>query len=134
MKARKHEEEPPNTKARRRALDNKGRIHDAFERLRMGVMTVAAGVVGVSLAAQAPALPASPGVPNPPEITAKDLADGLKNPSRWLTYSGDYTGQRHSPLKQITSSNAHQLVTQWTFQNGVSTPTRFSRSTPIRAS
>jgi hypothetical protein len=33
-------------------------------------------------------------------ITAQDLLDGLKNPSRWLTFSGDYTRQRHSPVKQ----------------------------------
>ena len=37
-----------------------------------------------------------------PGTTFQDLLDGLKHPSRWLTYSGDYSGQRHSPLKQIT--------------------------------
>src|ERR1700730_3584092 len=36
------------------------------------------------------------------QITEQDLLGGLKNPSRWLTFSGDYTGQRHSPLKQLT--------------------------------
>ena len=25
-------------------------------------------------------------------ITEQDLLEGLKNPSRWLTFSGDYTG------------------------------------------
>jgi len=53
------------------------------------------------------------------EITNKDLLDGLANPSRWLTYSGDYTGRRFSPLTQITPKNAAQLSAQWTFQNGV---------------
>ena len=48
-------------------------------------------------------------------ITSKDLLDGLANPSRWLTYSGDYTGQRFSPLAQITPANAAQLAPQWTF-------------------
>ncbi len=52
-------------------------------------------------------------------ITSKDLLDGLANPSRWLTYSGDYTGQRFSPLTQITAANAEQLAAQWTFQTGV---------------
>ena len=47
------------------------------------------------------------------------LLDGLANPSRWLTYSGDYTGQRFSPLTQITAANADQLAAQWTFQTGV---------------
>jgi len=54
------------------------------------------------------------------EITSKDLLGGLANPARWLTYSGDYSGQRHSPLTQITSANANRLTTQWTFQTGIS--------------
>ena len=53
------------------------------------------------------------------EITGKDLLGGLSNASRWLTYSGDYNGQRHSPLTQITPANASQLVPQWTFQTGL---------------
>src|SRR6185295_10876558 len=51
-----------------------------------------------------------------PPVTAQDLLDGLKNPSRWLTYSGDYTGRRHSPLKQITPGNVGKLTLQWVFQ------------------
>ncbi len=31
-------------------------------------------------------------------ITSKDLLAGFANPAQWLTYSGDYTGRRHSPL------------------------------------
>jgi alcohol dehydrogenase (cytochrome c) len=64
-------------------------------------------VCGVTLAANAQG------------ITSKDLLDGLANPSRWLTYSGDYSGRRHSPLTQITAANAGQLVAQWTFQTGI---------------
>ena len=52
-------------------------------------------------------------------ISSKDLLDGLANPARWLTYSGDYSGRRHSPLTQITPANAGQLAAQWTFQTGV---------------
>ena len=46
----------------------------------------------------APVVPEPAIAPPPPlpPVTAKDLLDGLKNPGRWLTYSGDYTGQRHS--------------------------------------
>jgi alcohol dehydrogenase (cytochrome c) len=61
-------------------------------------------------------------------ISNKDLLDGLANPSRWLTYSGDYSGRRHSPLTQITPTNAGQLSAQWTFQTGV--PGKFE-ATPI---
>jgi alcohol dehydrogenase (cytochrome c) len=53
------------------------------------------------------------------DITNKDLLDGLANPSRWLTHSGDYSGQRFSPLTQITPANAGELAPQWTFQTNV---------------
>ena len=53
------------------------------------------------------------------DISTRDLLDGLGNPNRWLTYSGDYTGQRFSPLKQITAANADRLAGQWTFQTAV---------------
>jgi alcohol dehydrogenase (cytochrome c) len=51
-----------------------------------------------------------------PQVTAQDLRDGLKDVSRWLTYSGDYTNQRHSPLTQITPENVKRLTAQWAFQ------------------
>ena len=43
-------------------------------------------------------------------VTDADLAKGLSDPSRWLVVSGDYTGQRLSPLTQITPANASQLA------------------------
>ncbi|HSZ20673.1 MAG TPA: hypothetical protein VK770_12830 [Candidatus Acidoferrum sp.] len=55
-----------------------------------------------------PAL-AGPQEAAPAQITDQDLLAGLKNPSRWLTFSGDYTGQRHSPLKQLTPRNVAGL-------------------------
>src|SRR5262245_35715297 len=51
-------------------------------------------------------------------ITSQDLINGLKEPTRWLTYSGDYSGNRHSPLTQITPENVDRLTAQWTFQTG----------------
>ena len=66
-------------------------------------------ICSVALAAQQTATP---------QVTTQDLTDGLKDPSRWLTYSGDYNGHRHSPLTQITPENVHQLTAQWTFQTG----------------
>ena len=42
--------------------------------------------------------------------------DLLKSPNEnWLTYAGDYSGQRHSPLKQITAANARNVVSQWVY-------------------
>ncbi|HXI29823.1 MAG TPA: PQQ-dependent dehydrogenase, methanol/ethanol family, partial [Vicinamibacterales bacterium] len=51
-------------------------------------------------------------------VTPQDIQDGLKDPSRWLTYSGDYSGHRHSPLTQLTPDNVDRLTAQWTFQTG----------------
>jgi alcohol dehydrogenase (cytochrome c) len=61
-------------------------------------------------------------------VTYQDLLNGFKDPTKWLTFSGDYTGQRHSPLTQITPENVSQLVAQWTFQTD--TPGKFE-ATPI---
>ena len=37
----------------------------------------------------------------------------------WTTFSGDYTGQRHSALTQITPANVSTLSPQWLFQTDV---------------
>ena len=58
------------------------------------------------------------GNPDRRRSPSQDIAAGLKDPSKWLTYSGTYDGQRHSPLTQITPDNVHQLTAQWTFQTG----------------
>jgi alcohol dehydrogenase (cytochrome c) len=50
-------------------------------------------------------------------VTPQHLLDGFKDPTRWVMFSGDYSGQRHSPLTQITPENVKQLTAQWTFQN-----------------
>jgi alcohol dehydrogenase (cytochrome c) len=61
-------------------------------------------------------------------VSGADLLAGLSEPSQWLTYHGDYSGRRHSPLAQITPDNVHQLTAQWTFQTD--TPGKFE-ATPI---
>jgi alcohol dehydrogenase (cytochrome c) len=53
-----------------------------------------------------------------PQVTSQDLLDGLKDPTRWLSNGGDYSGHRHSPLTQIAPDNVGQLAAQWTFQTG----------------
>jgi alcohol dehydrogenase (cytochrome c) len=67
-------------------------------------------LTSLTLGAQAPA--SAP-------VTPSDLLQGLKTPTRWLTFSGDYTGQRHSPLKQLTPQNVGSLVPQWSFQTDI---------------
>src|SRR5258708_39762105 len=34
----------------------------------------------------------------------------------WPTYNGDYSGRRHSPLKQINAGNVKSLTLAWIFQ------------------
>src|SRR5262245_58085217 len=63
-------------------------------------------------------------------VTFQDLTQGYRNPGRWLTFSGDYSGQRHSPLKQITPETARNLTAQWTFQTGI-IPRRGFEGTPL---
>ena len=46
----------------------------------------------------------------------------------WTTYHGDYTGQRHSRLSQITPDNVHQITLVWAFATG---DTSQIKGTPI---
>lgn len=39
-------------------------------------------------------------------------------PQNWMTFGGNNMGQHHSPLKQITASNAKDLELKWVFQTG----------------
>src|SRR5260370_32832480 len=46
----------------------------------------------------------------------------------WTTYHGDYSGQRHSRLSQITPANVHQITLAWAFATG---QTSQIKGTPI---
>src|SRR5262245_50703821 len=64
--------------------------------------------------------------------SANDLLRGLADPSRWLTYSGDYASTRHSPLTQITPENVARLAPVWTFDSGLGAGRRDKfEATPI---
>src|ERR1044071_7924638 len=78
-----------------------------------------------AILAMSPTLPAQTPAT---EVTYRNLLDGLKDPTRWLTYSGEYNGQRHSPLTQITPENVTRLTSTWSFQTGL--PGNF-QATPI---
>jgi len=64
-------------------------------------------------------------------ISYRDILEGLKDPSRWLTFSGDYSGRRHSPITQITRDNVGGLIAEWTFQTGTMTRGRGFEATPL---
>ena len=40
---------------------------------------------------------------------------GPSAPGDWTVYPGSYNSQRHSPLKQVTPANAHQLQVKWVY-------------------
>lgn len=44
------------------------------------------------------------------------LLGAAREPHNWLTYSGDYTGRRHSPLTGITPANVNNLQLEWVLQ------------------
>ena len=64
-----------------------------------------------------------------PTAQGLDPSALLKPPvDSWPTYHGDYSGQRHSRLTQITPDNVHQMTLAWAFQTG---QTQQIKATPI---
>ena len=56
------------------------------------------------------------------KVTAQGVAPGLllkPTPDSWPTYHGDYTGQHHSRLTQITPANVKQMTLSWAFQTNL---------------
>jgi len=95
------------------------------------VLTIAAAAISMAaVAGQDTRLPLQEPPPLPP-VTTQDLLAGLTQPSRWLMYSGDYTGRRHSPLTQITPDNVSRIVPRWTFQAEGMAISRGFESTPL---
>ena len=50
------------------------------------------------------------------QVTSERLLNASKEPQNWLTYSGSYMSQRHSPLTQLTPANVKNLEQKWVFQ------------------
>ena len=53
------------------------------------------------------------------QVTHDRLVRALNEPQNWLTYSGGYFSQRHSPLRQIDPANVKGLEMKWVLQNQV---------------
>jgi alcohol dehydrogenase (cytochrome c) len=53
------------------------------------------------------------------QVTSQRLTDTAKEPQNWLTYSGNYSSTRYSPLDQITPANVRNLKLQWVYQSPV---------------
>lgn len=58
------------------------------------------------------------GRPSPAKslVTSERLRQAEKEPGNWLTYSGQYSGQRYSRLDQINDRNVHELRVKWVRQ------------------
>ncbi len=50
------------------------------------------------------------------QVTYDRLVRAAQEPRNWLTYSGNYTGQRYSTLGQITPENVKTVEQKWVFQ------------------
>ena len=50
------------------------------------------------------------------QVTYDRLLHADREPQNWLTYSGSYMSQRHSPLTQVTPANVKNLELQWVWQ------------------
>ena len=50
------------------------------------------------------------------DVSYERLLRAGSEPQNWLTYSGSYTSQRHSALREIKPSNAANLELKWVFQ------------------
>ena len=56
------------------------------------------------------------------QVTSDRILRAADEPQNWLTYSGGYSSQRYSLLKQIDASNAKNLEAKWMMQNQVFGP------------
>ena len=54
-------------------------------------------------------------VPVTPMGSARKVSWGAPQPGDWLTYNGNYSANRYSPLNQIQTSNVSSLKLKWVF-------------------
>ena len=52
----------------------------------------------------------------PAQVTSERIVRAVAEPENWLTYSGDVSSRRHSPLTQITAANVGALHVKWAYQ------------------
>ena len=94
-------------------------------------VTLAAALValGLPITAAGQTAPAAGQTTSAAAGTGLDPATLLHPPAdSWPTYHGDYTGQRHSKLTQITPENVAQMGLAWAWQSGT---TAQIKATPI---
>ena len=60
------------------------------------------------------------------QIAPERIRSADREPGNWLTYSRTYSGQRYSPLAEVTTANVGRLQAAWTYQ--IQQPGKFSTS------
>ena len=65
---------------------------------------------------------------NAQNVPYQRILDAAKEPANWLTYSGNYNGQRHSRLDLINTGNVKRLKVAWVHNAG---GTESYQATPI---
>lgn len=50
------------------------------------------------------------------QVPYERIVSAQKEPANWLTYSGNYSGHRFSPLKEITPANVSGMRVKWAHQ------------------
>jgi alcohol dehydrogenase (cytochrome c) len=53
------------------------------------------------------------------QVTSDRLVRAANEAQNWLTYSGGYFSQRHTPLRQVDLTNVKNLEMKWVLQNQV---------------
>ena len=53
------------------------------------------------------------------QVTSERIVKAADEPQNWLTYSGGYSSQRYSTLKQIDTANVKNLEIKWILPNQV---------------
>jgi alcohol dehydrogenase (cytochrome c) len=72
---------------------------------------------GLQLVAVAALLWAVPVALDGQQVTFERILRPEREPQNWLSYSGDLSNHRHSPLTQITPANAKDLELKWVWQS-----------------
>ena len=112
-RVRRHQDVTDAVCPRRARFPGSGRCRDLPDQPARPAMTQR--LLAVSCAAAALVLCAA-GTALHAQITSDRIARAAAEPDNWLTYSGDVSGRRHSPLTQITPANVKNLELQWVFQ------------------
>src|SRR5271169_6591173 len=50
------------------------------------------------------------------QVSFDRIRSAEREPGNWLTYSGNYSAHRHSPLDQIDAGNVQKMKPAWVYQ------------------